>query len=184
MTQPGAILRGEFVTLRDIENRDLEPLRKWRNRPKYRQYFREYRDISHDMQMTWYENVVLADDRVRMFAITETGSGRLLGACGLCYIHPREKSADFSLYIGADDLYIDDKFAPESGRLLIEYGFAQLDLHRIWAEIYDVDMAKRELLPKLGFVLDGVHREAHCMEDGSWTHCRFYGLLKSEWRNG
>lgn len=183
MTQPNRILAGDLVTLRNIEPDDLESLRVWRNRPEYRQFFREYRDITPDMQAAWYENVVLADDRVRMFAITETGSGRLLGACGLCYIHPREKSADFSIYLGADDLYIDDKCAPETGRLLIEYGFDQLDLHRIWAEIYDVDTAKRELLPKLGFVLDGVHREAHRMEDGSWTHCRFYGLLKSEWRS-
>ncbi|VAW00175.1 hypothetical protein MNBD_ALPHA06-818 [hydrothermal vent metagenome] len=178
MTQPNTILSGEHVVLRNIEPDDLERLRQWRNRPAYRQFFREYRDITKQMQQNWYEKTVLADATVRMFAITQKRGGKLLGACGLCYIDQQNASADFSIYLGADDLYIDQKFAPETGRLLLQYGFEQLHLHRIWAEIYAVDTAKQKLLPQLGFVLDGRHLEAHRMEDGTWTDCLFYGILE------
>ena len=174
-------LRGPDVVLRPIEPDDLEPLRLWRNRPDYRQYFREYRDITPAMQQNWYKNIVLADERVHMFAITKASDGRLLGACGLCYIDRQNDSADFSIYLGADDLYIDEVYAPQTGKLLLEYGFKTLGLHRIWAEIYEIDSAKQNLLPGLGFTLDGRHREAHRLENGRYVDCLFYGLLKDEW---
>ncbi|MBL4597318.1 MAG: GNAT family N-acetyltransferase [Robiginitomaculum sp.] len=180
MSQPNLNLSGQYVTLRNIEPDDLEPLRNWRNRSPYRQFFREYRDITPAMQQSWYDNTVLTDERVHMFAITDKVSGRLLGACGLCYIDPRNRSADFSIYLGADDLYIDKKYAPDTGRLLLHYGFETLHLHRIWAEIYAIDTAKQQLLPALGFTLDGRHREAHRLDDGNWTDCLFYGMLASE----
>ncbi len=172
------MLSGQTTQLRAIEPKDLEPLRIWRNKPEFRRYFREYREISVEMQEAWYRNSVLNDPRVRMFAI-EDKSGRLLGACGLCYIDAINRSADFSIYIGADDLYIDDVFAPDAGRTLIAYGFAELNLHRIWAEIYDFDLPKQALFPKLGFTLEGRHRQTHWSE-GQWSDSLFYGLLASE----
>lgn len=177
MSQPNVILTGSHAILRNIEPDDLEDLRNWRNHPEYRQYFREYRHITKHMQQAWYQNIVRLDEQVRMFAITDKGSGKLLGACGLCSIDRRNASADFSIYLGADDLYIDTKFAPDTGELLLAYGFKTLKLHRIWAEIYAIDHAKRALLPKLRFVLDGRHRQAHRLEDGNWTDCLFYGVL-------
>ena len=57
------MLEGQVVGLRAIERADLEPLREWRNRPEFRRYFREYREISPDMQQRWYETVVLGDKR-------------------------------------------------------------------------------------------------------------------------
>ncbi len=175
-------LTGEHVKLRAIIPDDLEPLRLWRNRPDYRRFFREYRDITPAMQQGWYDHVVLLDDRVHMFAITTRKGGRLLGACGLCYLDQRNSSADFSIYIGADNLYIDEKYAPETGKLLLHYGFETLKLHRMWAEIYAIDEAKKMLLPALGFSLDGRHREAYKMENDVYVDCLFYGLLKRDYK--
>ena len=78
-----------------------------------------------------------------------------MGACGLCYINWVDRSADLSIYLGADDLYIDDRFAPDAARTLIRYGFDELGLHRIWAEIYSIDTRKQAFFEKLGFKLDG-----------------------------
>jgi len=171
---------GAHAALREILEEDLEPLRQWRNNPHLRRHFREYRDITPAMQRRWYEETVCGDNRVRMFAIVERGGGRLLGACGLCYIDWLRRSADFSIYLGADDLYIDDRFAPDAARLLLRYGFEELNLHRIWAEIYETDAAKRDFLPALGFTLEGRHRDTHWSE-GRWADSLFYGLLDREY---
>lgn len=174
------MIAGQITALRAIEVEDLEPLRLWRNDPALRQYFREYREISAPEQQRWYETDVLANPRTRMFAITERTTGRLLGACGLCYLDPIRRSADFSIYIGADDRYIDDHYAPDAGRLLLDYGFRELNLHRIWAEIYAIDQAKQALLPALGFVQDGRLRDAHFTQ-GSWCDSLMYSVLSSDY---
>ena len=121
----------------------------------------------------------MADGSVRMFAIDKLEDGRLLGACGLCYINWIDRNADLSIYIGADDLYIDDVYAPDAARTLIRYGFDELGLHRIWAEIYSIDEAKQTLFEGLGFTLDGRHRENHWTEN-CWVDSLFYGLLSDE----
>lgn len=173
------MLKGEIVGLRAIERGDLDQLRAWRNRPEYRRYFREYRELNDDQQRRWYETAVNGDPSTRMFSIVELANDRLLGACGLCYINWVDRNADFSLYIGADDLYIDDRFATDAARVLIRYGFDELNLHRLWSEIYDFDHAKQRLFDRLGFRLDGRHRQTHWSE-GSWHDSLFYGLLRDD----
>ena len=173
------MLKGNVVGLRAIERADLPILLEYRNRPHFRRFFREYRELSPEHQAAWFEKQVMADPSVRMFAIEELDSGRLLGACGLCYIDGINRSADFSIYIGADDLYIDDIFAPDAARIMIRYGFQELNLHRLWSEIYDIDEAKARFFESLGFQIEGRHRQTHWTE-GSWVDSIFWGLLRTD----
>lgn len=169
------MLKGQYVGLRAIERSDLSKLLEFRNRPEYRRYFREYRELSSESQKNWYEKVVLNDPNTIMFSIVELESDRLLGACGLCYIDWINKNADFSIYIGEDNLYIDDIFALDAGLIMVRYGFEELGLHRLWAEIYSFDEPKNDF-EQLGFKLEGQHRETHWSE-GKWHDSLFYGLL-------
>ncbi len=175
------MLAGAHTLLRAIEEADLEPLRAWRNQPRLRRYFREHREISAAMQRRWFDTKVLADPSTRMFAVCERGAtpdepGRLLGAAGVCWIDWRNRSGDFSLYLGADGLYIDAVFAPDAGRILLDYAFNDLGLNRVWAEIYDHDAPKQRLLPALGFREEGRHRQTTWCE-GRFVDSVFYGLL-------
>lgn len=170
------MIEGTHTALRAIERADLPQLLLWRNRPDFRRNFREYRELSMAQQERWYEEKVLGDPGTRMFAIVERAPARLIGACGLCYIDWVNRCADFSIYIGANDAYIDELYAPDAGRALLRYGFEELGLHRAWCEIYGFDQAKQRLLPRLGFTLDGRHRETH-WADGAWHDSLFYGLL-------
>jgi len=173
------MLKGQLVGLRAIERDDLSKLMEWRNKPEYRRYFREYHELSAVHQTNWFDKVVMGDRQTIMFAIIELKSGRLLGACGLCYIDFVNRNADFSIYIGADDVYIDDKFAPDAARIMKKYGFEELNLHRLWSEIYDFDDPKKKLFEKLGFSLDGRFRESHWAE-GKWSDSLFYSVLSSD----
>lgn len=173
------MLKGEFVGLRAVEQADLSTLLAWRNQPEFRRYFREYRELGSDQQQSWYEQTVLRDPATRMFSIIDLASGRLLGACGLCYIHWVDRNGDFSIYIGADDLYIDERLAPDAARLMIRYGFEELGLHRLWSEIYHFDTAKQRLFETLGFQLEARFRESHWTE-GAWHDSLIYGLLATD----
>ena len=129
------MLRGNIVGLRAVEADDLSLLLAWRNKPDFRKYFREYRELGMDQHRNWYEQKVLKDEHTRMFSIVELDTGNLLGACGLCYIDWQNQCADFSIYIGKNDLYVDPVYAVEAAKLMIKYGFEELNLHRLWTEI-------------------------------------------------
>ena len=170
------MLEGKFVTLRAIEKKDLPKLLYWRNLEELRKFFREYRELNKTQQESWYKNVVKGDKNTIMFSIICKKTKELLGACGLCYIDWINKNADFSIYIGKKKLYIDNKFAPDAARTLLNYSFSVLGLHRIWVEIYEFDKKKIKLYKKLKFFLDGKHRETYWYKK-RWHNSLFFSKL-------
>lgn len=175
------MLKGKFVGLRAVEQQDLPQLMEWRNTSSYRKYFREFRELNATQQARWFETIC-NDSKTLMFSIVELKTNRLLGACGLCYINWVNRNADFSIYIGADDLYIDNKFADDAALAMARYGFNELNMHRLWAEIYDFDEPKKAMFDRLGFTLDGRFRQTYWYE-GQWHDSLFYSLLANEFED-
>lgn len=176
------MLKGEKVYLDTIEPNDLETLRKWRNLPNYRKFFREYQEINSDMQRKWYESKVVNDNSTLMFAIRDNTTDELLGCCGLCYINWIHRNADLSLYIGKDEVYIDDEgIAEESLDLLWNYGFGELGLVKVWTELYEFDEKKLSLYQKMGMKIEGTLRKQY-FYDGRWYDSKMLSLLNEEWK--
>lgn len=173
------MLKGKTIGLRSVEKEDLPTLLEWRNRPEYRRYFREFRELSMKNQNEWYENIMVKDQRTIMFSIVELNGHRLLGGCGLCCINWIDRNADLSIYIGADNDYIDDTYAPDAAVTLVRYAFHELGLHRLWVEIYDFDEKKKCFFENLGFTFEGRHRQTH-WTGGEWNDSLFFSLLSTE----
>lgn len=173
------MLAGQHVMLRAIEPADLSVLMAWRNRPELRRFFREYRELNSARQLAWFDAVVMGDNRTEMFAICDRSSERLLGACGLCYIDWLRRSADFSIYLGADGMYLDEVCAPEAARLMRDYAYDEMNLHRLWAEVYEIDKRKQAFFISLGFLQEACFREAHWTE-GGWCDALYFCHLSSD----
>lgn len=172
------MIKGKFTYLRAIEKEDLSQLLVWRNMPELRRYFREYRELNYSQQIAWFDQKVNNDTSTRMFSIVDN-QNTLIGAAGLCYIDWINRTADFSIYIGVEGLYIDKHFAPDAAKTMIKYAFEELGLNKLWTEIYSFDQSKAKFLPELGFQLEGKHRQTHWAEN-SWHDSLFFGLLASD----
>lgn len=175
------MIQSDSVLLRAIEPNDLESLRGWRNRPSLRRYFREHRELTSADQQAWYARITARDSDTLMFAIADSSreDTPLVGAAGLCYIDWVRRSAEVSLYVGLDDLYIDERIAPQALGALVDHGFGELGLHRLWTEVYSFDERKARLYEEFGFRLEGRHRESH-FADGEWHDSLYFGLLSGE----
>ncbi|MBG9692380.1 N-acetyltransferase [Lysinibacillus fusiformis] len=171
------MLKGNLVGLRAIEKTDLTQLLQWRNNPEFRRFFREYRELNSENQLLWFEKYVINDPNTIMFAIVELETEKLIGACGLCYIDWVNRNADFSIYIGKNNLYIDSSFAIEAAQLMENYGFGELNLHRLWAEIYSIDEAKIKFFKELEFTQEGRFKETHWTE-GKWVDSVYFGKIR------
>ena len=76
-------------------------------------------------------------------------------------------------------LYIDNKYAVEAAELMIDYGFNVLNLHRLWAEIYSIDEAKKTFFDIINFKLDGELRQTY-WHNNQWHNSLFYSLLSDD----
>lgn len=175
------MILGKMIYLKAIEEHDISQLMEWRNLPEYRKHFREYREVNYVMQKKWFDNIVCNDKNTIMFSIFNRKTNQLIGCCGLCYIHWIHRYADLSLYIGKDEVYIDsDGFAKEACELLFCYAFKELNLHKIWTEIYEFDLKKKMLYNSLGFKQDGLLRDNY-FYDGKWWNSIIMSLLSSDY---
>jgi len=168
------MIKGQLIGLRAIEPEDLPILLEWRNNPENRKYFREWRELNSQHQTEWFENHVLSESSPVMFAIVALEDGTLLGACGLTYIDWVHRNSEISIYIGKG--YLDDVVAPEALDLLVNYGFSEAGLHRLFIRVYDYDLKRHALARQAGFTLEGMMKDAHFC-GGKFHHECIYGLL-------
>jgi len=177
------MITGQFVGLRAVEIYDLETLLHWRNNPGFRENYREYRELSYTQQEEWFQQM-LKDRSTLMFAIDDLSvkndqERRLIGCCGLTYINWVSRTAEISLYIGKDDLYLDNHYAPDAWRTLMRYGFDELGLNKLWVEAYEFDEARKDLCNSFHFHLDGKLRQ-HTFKDGRYWNALIFSLLREE----
>lgn len=174
------MLKGKRVGLTAIDRSEIEQLRIWRNSTHLRKFFREYRELNCEMQETWFKEMVIDNPHTIMLSIRRLRDNELLGCCGLAYINWIHRHADLSLYIGYKNAYIDKHgYAEESCILLLDYGFKELGLNKIYTEIYEFDEKKDSLYMKLNFHLDGILRK-HYFYDGKWWDSKIYSILSSD----
>ena len=172
------MIQGKKVFLTAVDHSSVEQLRQWRNNPELRQYFREHREISKEMQERWFTERVNSQNQVD-FEIHDISTGNLIGHCGLYYIDWINRNAEFTVYIG-DMNYRNGGFGSDTLRLLFEYGFSALNLHRIWAEVYSNNTAI-DIYRRLGFIDEGVKRQHH-FDAGRYIDSHMLGLLNTEWK--
>lgn len=174
------MIKGKLVGLRAVEREDLVLLRDWRNIPEFRRNFREVRELNMANQEKWFEKSCVNNPNDFMFIIVRLGDNKPIGACGLLYINWIIRSADFSFYIGEDSLYIDDKgYAEDAAKLLINYGFQNLNLHKVWMELYEFDEKKLKFFQKkFEFKIDGKLRD-NCFEEGKYWDSYIISLISN-----
>lgn len=175
------MISGELVGLRAIEFDDLTQLRDWRNIPIFRKHFREHRELGLGNQQAWYEKTMKSPNDF-MFVIMDLERNEPIGACGLLYTNWVIRAADFSFYIGRDEVYIDTKgYAFDATKLLVNYAFDDLNLNKVWMELYEFDKKKLDFfVQKLGFKQEGKLRE-NCFSDGRYWDSIIISMLHQEW---
>ena len=175
------MIKGDLVGLRAVEEADLKKLRDWRNIPEFRKNFREVRELNMENQYIWFSSLQKNSMRDFMFVIERLSDNTPIGVCGLLYINWIIRSADFSFYVGENNLYIDEEgYGLEAAKLLIQFGFNNLNLNKIWMELYEFDDKKIKFFTdNFNFLVDGKLRE-NSYEDGKYYDSLIISLLRKD----
>lgn len=74
----------------------------------------------------------------------------------------------------------DKGYATEATRLLIDFGFRKLGLHRIWASHGPANPSSGRVLLKAGMTYEGTLRQ-NLLVKGHWRDSLMYSILVHEW---
>ncbi|MDY6764997.1 MAG: GNAT family protein [Halobacteria archaeon] len=173
-------LEGEKVTLRTVEEEDLEFLRDNVNDPQVRKPIGSRKPYNLKQEQDFFEGVVSDGDSVNLliWAGDDESEERRAGIISLDNINQESGHAEIGLWLTPEEW--GHGYATEASKLVTNYGFDQLRLHRIQARVFDFNDASKRVWEKLGFVKEGVHRERYFI-DGEYFDVHYYAVLKDEW---
>lgn len=69
----------------------------------------------------------------------------------------------------------------EAGKLVLNFAFKKLKLHRVDAGVFSDNLASQKVLKKLGFKKEGVRRHWR-FKFGRWRDDVMYSILENEWK--
>jgi RimJ/RimL family protein N-acetyltransferase len=90
----------------------------------------------------------------------------------------RDRRAELGYWLGADTW--GNGFATEAAGAMVDFGFGELGLERIYAQVLDGNDASCRVLDKLGMSNEGVRRR-HIRKGKRLCDVVMFGMLRDEW---
>lgn len=178
-------LAGQLVTLRPFVEEDLSAMREAVGDPEVGRLTGSANSSQALSQAPdeavlrqWYSTRDQQDDRLDL-AIVDNASGRCVGEVVLNEWEERNASCNFRILVGPGGR--DRGLGTEATRLVLAHAFEVLALHRVGLEVYAFNPRAQRVYEKVGFVREGVRREA-LRFDGEWVDAVLMGVLDHEWR--
>ena len=177
------MLRGKKVLLRAVKRSDISHFLKWFNAPEVIQYLDMYLPMTEMAEEKWIEDMATrgraGTDVHFTIESTDGETSRPIGTVGLHRISPKDHSALFGIAIGEKECW-NKGYGTEATRLILDYGFLQLNLHRIWSGAFAFNERSVKLHMRVGFVEEGRQREAN-FKNGEFHDMVMFGILRDEW---
>lgn len=172
-------LTGGKVHLRPMEPSDLPHVRKWVNDPEIRRLIGEIRPKSMPDAAKWLNGTY--DDKNRVwFTVVLNDKDRVIGEAGLLRIFHPWRTADASMIIGEKDTW-NKGYGTEAMRLLLNYAFGTLNLHRVAIGVFDFNETAVRFYEKCGFKREGAQRHGYYC-DGRYHDVIMMSILEDEFR--
>ncbi len=181
------MLKGEKVCLRPVKRSDISLFLKWFNDPEVIQYLTMYLPMTEMAEEKWIEDLAnMTNTRAssvnKVNFVIDAFRGDIntpIGTCGFHNINPKDQNAEFGIAIGEKD-YWSKGYGTEATQLLINYGFHQLNLHRISSSVYAFNKRSLKLHKKVGFKEEGCLRK-DIFKNGQFEDRVIFGILREEW---
>jgi len=172
-------LAGKRLYLREVRPEDVnENYYRWMNDPEITRYL-ESRFYPNSMTgLREYVTNKLSDQDNVFLAIVLKENDRHIGNIKLGPINWIHRFADIGLLIGEKDCW-GKGHATDAIRLVVNYSFNTLNLHKLTAGCYDLNIGSIKAFQKAGFVTEGV-RKQQFYYGGAYIDHVLLGLVSPE----
>ncbi|WP_432035238.1 GNAT family N-acetyltransferase [Streptomyces cucumeris] len=125
----------------------------------------------------WYGSRSAQPDRLDL-AVVDRADDSLVGEVVLYEWDEPNRGCAFRTLLGPRGR--NRGLGTEAARLIVGHAFERLGLHRVSLGVYAFNPRARRAYEKVGFIAEGVEREA-LWHDGAWVDAVMMSLLDREW---
>lgn len=179
-----SIFDGELVRLTHIERDSLPAFMRW---------FRDYEiqslldvnvimPVTDEAEQDYYDHVTRKSDDEFHFSVRTLEEDRLIGNCSLFGINHKNRSADFGIVIGEKEFW-GRGYGSDATRVILQFAFREVNLNRVQLEVFDYNTRAIRAYEKVGFVREGVRREA-VFRAGRYHDVIVMAALREAWTSG
>ncbi|KWX77508.1 GCN5 family acetyltransferase [Paenibacillus riograndensis] len=151
------LLETERLIIREFTNEDTEAVHAYASDPLVAKY------------MIW-------GPKDFEFAVVLKETGQLIGGCGIHISEPGQGEIGYCF----NPLFWRQGYTSEAAASLLDFGFQELNLHRIYATCRPENVGSAKVMQKLGMVYEG-HLREHMWHKGRWHDSYQYSVLKPEY---
>ncbi|MFB4168220.1 GNAT family N-acetyltransferase [Virgibacillus sp. JSM 102003] len=170
------LFSGERVRLRKMSSEDASTYHRWRNDIEIMHFADSSLDVFTYADTEKFVKNITESNNSRIYMIEELEANNPIGITSLINIDYGNRNAECNISIG-DKSYWGKGFGQESFRLLLDFAFNELNLHKVYLRVFSFNKGAIKLYQKLGFYEEGELIEQF-YRDGSWHNVIFMGLLK------
>lgn len=147
------------------------------------QEVKEFYGISSDEQLSYHRSwaqkgCTTFNKKILFFHLLEKNNNRCIGWCGFHTWYTDHDRAELG-YVMNNENDMGKGLMSEALEAVIEYGFTEMNLHRIEAMAAPYNKGSIRLLEKNGFTFEGVLRE-HYKVKGRNEDSNIYSLLRND----
>ncbi|MDX1521515.1 MAG: GNAT family N-acetyltransferase [Anaerolineae bacterium] len=183
MLKPSYPIHTARLTLRPLEDRDLNDLFEYYARPDVVRFlYWETRDLAQTKQaldQKKQQTELREEGAGLVLAVSLTETGKVIGEVTLIWRSQEHRQGEMGFVF--NPAFQGHGYATEAARVVLVLGFAGLKLHRIYGRCDAQNRASYRLMERLG-----MRREAHFIQNeifkGAWGDEMIYAILHDEWQ--
>jgi diamine N-acetyltransferase len=171
------------ICFRAPERADIPTFTRWINDPEVTAGLLLYRPMSQADEEEWFSTMLNrpGDEHPFVIEIREGEGWRMIGTCGFHGIDWRNRQSEVGIMLGEKEVW-NQGYGTEAMALILQYGFATLNLHRIHLQVLANNPRAIRSYEKCGFVLEGRQRD-DIYKDGRYIDVLRMGILRPEWKS-
>lgn len=152
------MIQGTRVFLKSLEEEGLADRHRWLNDKTITDFFVNLGSIplTYEQLVQWYQHTMGKPDEIH-FAIFLNENDHIGGAQLKSIDWRKNRSAEFGMFIG-EKQHWGKGLGTEVTKLLVNYAFQTLNLHRIWLKVDSENQAAIHCYEKAGFIREGLSR--------------------------
>ncbi|MEU8232990.1 GNAT family N-acetyltransferase [Actinoplanes sp. NPDC048967] len=184
MFQPTYPMRTPRLALRPITMGDLDDVHAWQSRPDVVRWMAGAEPRTREqsrasvLAMASEDALRAEGDCLTLAATTEAG---VVGTVELVWRSEQDRTAELGYVFHPD--HGGRGLATEAAAVLLDWGFGQVGLHRVYARCHSRNEASARLMTRLGMRQEAHHVESYLFR-GTWAGQLVFAVLAREWRTG